>query len=64
MQSDTMGQNLLPILPFLKIYKDYFNNYEKCAQVIRAAKKQDKKFHEWIVKTEKKARQEKQLDMQ
>jgi hypothetical protein len=64
MQSDTMGQNLLPILPFLKIYKDYFNNYEKCAQVIRAAKKQDKKFHEWIVKTEKKARQEKKLDMQ
>jgi hypothetical protein len=61
---DTVGQNLLPILPFLKIYKDYFNNYEKCAHVIRTAKKQDKKFYEWLHQTERKSKKEHRLDMQ
>ncbi|KAL0490143.1 gxcJJ [Acrasis kona] len=60
---DNIGEKLLMIIPFLKIYQDYFNNYQKVADVIRHEKNNNKKFLEWITKTEKMCQKDNRLGM-
>jgi hypothetical protein len=60
---DNLGEKFLLVIPFLKTYTDYFNNFEKVATLIRDARKEDKKFAEWLSRIEKQCRLENKLDL-
>ncbi len=61
--TDNMGEKFLIVIPFLKTYTDYFNNYEKVSNLIRDAKRTDKKFAEWLSRTERQCKLENKLDL-
>jgi hypothetical protein len=62
-ETDNLGEKFLIVIPFLKTYTDYFNKYEKVSTIIRNAKQENKKFAEWLIKTEKKCRIENKLNL-
>jgi hypothetical protein len=62
--SDDVGKKFLSVIPFLKMYTDYFNTYERFCSVLKTQKKENKKFTEWLSKTEQKCKSTGQLTMQ
>lgn len=60
---DAIGAAFKNVIPFLKAYTSYFNSYENASNDIRNAKKENKKFAEWLEKTEKAAKKNGQLAM-
>jgi hypothetical protein len=60
---DNVGKVFKNIIPFLKTYTSYFNSYEIATNDIRKAQKENKKFGEWLDKTEKNAKRSGQLGL-
>jgi hypothetical protein len=62
-EGEDIGKKFLAIIPFLKTYTDYFNCYERFCAVVKIQKKDNKKFTEWLEKTESKCRSNGGLSM-
>jgi hypothetical protein len=61
--ADSVGKIFQQVIPFLKTYREYFNNYEKAQNDIRQQKKENKKFAEWLDKTERECKRKGELTM-
>ncbi|KAL0482724.1 hypothetical protein AKO1_014269 [Acrasis kona] len=54
--NDDIGKQFLLVIPFFKTYTDYFNAFERFVAVVKEQKKCNKRFEEWLMKTEDKSR--------
>lgn len=61
--AESVGKIFQQVIPFLKTYREYFNNYEKAQNDIRHHKKENKKFAEWLDKTEREMKKKNLLTM-
>jgi hypothetical protein len=61
--ADNVGKIFQQVIPFLKTYREYFNNYEKAQSDIRQQKKDNRKFAEWLDRTEREMKAKNLLTM-